>query len=161
MGDADKKPPFVRGKDGILKINPDLSPWDHRSYQPPDEALNVFDRGELRLGCTHRRFENYSSFPCGNKPKHDPDANGRPTRCGIHSSAAEQRRKDKRDSKMQEWCDNRARGAALRDVRAEMIPLIQSIADGHNDPRSACSEWLAKYAEANSHPHTDKPQERK
>jgi len=33
----------------------------------------------------------------------------------------------------------------ISSIRDEMLPLIQAIADGHNDPRQACVEWLEKY----------------
>ena len=144
----DKLPAFVRGEDGILERNPAISPFDRRSYAAPDEALNVTRAGETRLGCAHRMFENYSCYPCGKKPKHDPDANGRPTRCGIHSTAAQTRRKDKADAKMQAWRDQCNRNDANRKLKLEMKTLIQSIADGHNDPRQACHDWLARYNDA-------------
>lgn len=142
---SDKTPYFIRGDDGILRKNPALNPWERRPYGDPGEALNIQSGGKFSLGCTHKRFENYSSFPCGKTPKHDPDSNGHPKKCGHHSAASAKRKKDKADAKMQEWRDRNARNADIRAVKAEMLPLIKSIAEGHNDPRTACREWLDRY----------------
>ena len=145
MKTDEKQPYLVRGDDGILIRNSEISVWDRRSYREPDEAINVKDGKGLRLGCNHRMFQNYSSFPCGKKPKHDPDANGNLTKCGIHSAAAIQRRQDKSNAKMQAWRDEIHKKAEISRLRDEMLPLIRAIADGHNDPRSACVEWLDRY----------------
>lgn len=140
-----EKPYFIRGDDGILRKNPALNPWERRAYADPGEALNIERGNKFSLGCTHKRFENYSSFPCGKTPKHDPDANGRPTKCGIHSAEHIKRRKYKQDAKYAAETLKWARQREQASIRAEMLPLIRSIADGHNDPRTACREWLDRY----------------
>ena len=141
----DQQPYFVRGSDGILTHNPKASRWNTAGYYDPDEAVNVSQGNQTRLGCTHKIFSNYSSYPCNKVPKHDPDKNGRPTKCGIHSAASFQKRQDKAEAKRQAWRDAARKRADIQAIRNEMLPLIQSIADGHNDPRGACAEWLDRY----------------
>ena len=100
--------------------------------------------GELRSGCTDNVMSSFHSAPCGNAAKHDPDINGNPTKCGHHSAAAKARKKAKRDER------DRAERAkwALRDAlwrwNGERDDIIRKIAEGHNDPRGLCLDWLAR-----------------
>jgi len=141
----EEKSYFIRGKDGILRRNPALSLYQTRGYKDPGEAVMVNVGGERRLGCTERMFRDYSSYPCGHKPKYDPDVNGNLTKCGHHSAEAKKRKKEKADAKYQEYTDRIERRTQLRRIKDEMLPLITSIANGHNDPRTACQEWLDRY----------------
>jgi hypothetical protein len=141
---ADSKPYLIRGSDGILMDNPDRG-RDRPAYRDPGEAVKVWSAGRQSLGCTHRMFENFHSFPCGKTPKHDLDVNGNPTKCGVHSKAAEQRRTEKANARRKAELEKFDRQRKLSAINAELIPLVRAIAAGHNDPRSACVEWLARY----------------
>lgn len=142
MSDAPKG--FKRGKDGILQVA--QRGFDARHYSDPGEAVKTWRAGELRLGCAEKRFQIWSSFPCGKPAKHDPDHNGNPTRCGIHSAAAKAKRKAKQEAKD---AANRAKWAkrlALQQLSQEAPEIIRQIAEGHNDPRALCQDWLDRRA---------------
>lgn len=85
------------------------------------------------------------SHQCANKAKHDPDHTGKPTACGSHSDAARKKRAIKRKASYladkARW-DKRGRA---HDFTSEAKALIKRIADGHNDPRTAAMELVAKY----------------
>ena len=118
------------------------------------KAALAFWAGEQRWGCTasvHRPGQ-WRSGSCSNAAKNDPDADGNPTTCGLHSDAVKAKRKAKADAKMQLWRDRMDRNRHIKEIKDEMLPLIQAIAGGHNDPRGACSEWLELYNEAKETP---------
>ena len=114
------------------------------------KAQIAYWAGEQFWGCTDRVPQQPSPrmSRCSNRAKHDPDADGNPTKCGVHSDAAKAKRKAKSDAKYAEWRAKSNREANIRKINAEMLPLIESIAAGHNDPRGACLEWLALHREA-------------
>ena len=136
---------FNRGKDGILRW--EGSGFGRRHYREPDEAIKTLYAGKERIGCNESVMSNLCSHPCGKAPKYDPDANGNPTKCGHHSAAAKARRKAKRDAA------NEAEKARWRQKResAEMAKEAQEIvcriAEGYNDPRSLCMDWVARKQE--------------
>ena len=119
-----------------------------RDYRTPadNEAVMRWWAGELRPTCNERVFANYSSAPCNNMPKHDPDAQGRPTKCGKHCEAAVAKRKAKADARYAEQKAKWARQREQDDLRREAIDIVRRIAAGHNDPRGVSSEWVEKAA---------------
>ena len=129
---------FTRDTDGILV------PVLGRHYQPPvpNEAIKTWWGGKLRLGCNASVHSSWNSSPCGNTPKHDPDVNGRFTKCGIHSAAAEARREGKKKQEHVKWRAQTDAKAALRKAEAALEQALDTIAAGHNDPRSVAIEAL-------------------
>lgn len=122
---------FTRGADGILE-------WHGgRDYDDPGEAIKTWRAGELRLGCNQLVYGEHSFSPCGKPPKHDPDANGRMTKCGAHCAASTARREA-----------DFLRKQALRDAVAGLEPALRQIADGHNDPRALAQEVIARLDQA-------------
>lgn len=103
--------------------------------------------------CTESLFADWHRYQCENRAKYDPDANGNPTKCGIHSEAAKAKRaaksKAKYDAESAKW----ARKQALHDLSTEAQQIVRQIAEGHNDPRSLCADWVAR------HDELTKPQE--
>ena len=135
---------FERGEDGVLcQLPASLS-----NYQDPGEAIKTWSKGELRLGCAEAVHSGWRLFPCGTVPKHDPDHNGNPTRCGRHSAAAKKRVKEKCDARDAARRAKYERKAAIYKINLERDEIIQAIADGHNDPRGLCADWLRRKAEA-------------
>lgn len=117
-----------------------------RHYTPPkdNEALLTWWAGELRPGCNAEVHDTWTSGPCGNTPKHDPDAQGRPTKCGTHCEAAVAKRKAKADAR---YAAQKAKWARQREqdaLRREMLNVILRIAAGHNDPRGLASDWVER-----------------
>lgn len=137
---TDKKPYLIRGDDGVLHQR--SVSWGCEAYADPGEAIKVWFAGELRPSCTERVHSGYSGGPCRNKPKHDPDHNGNPTKCGHHSAAAKQRKKDKADERDRKWREKWNRDSAIRALNVQRDEIIQKIAAGHNDPRGLCQDWL-------------------
>lgn len=135
---------LVRGDDGILV-------WHGgRRYSDPREAVKTWGAGVLRCGCTEMIISNYSSHPCGNIPKHDPDANGNLTRCGMHSASAKAKRKaaqEKRDASIRRKLEMQA---LLSKANAAVEPALRQIAEGHNDPRSLAFGIIAAIDAARS-----------
>ena len=133
-----------RGEDGILYQALEIG----SHYRDTGEAIKTWRKGELRLGCAESVHSGWSTSPCGNTPKYDPDHNGNFTRCGHHSAAAKKRIKDKRDAKDAARRAKYERDAAIYKINLERDEIIQAIADGHNDPRGLCADWLRRKAEA-------------
>lgn len=100
--------------------------------------------------CTYARVSSpgsYSFSRCWNPAKHDPDENGNPTRCGVHSAAAEARRKAKSNALREKHREESLRRATLINLRAEAMTIVRQIADGHNDPRELASDWVRRFDE--------------
>ncbi len=112
-------------------------------YSDPGEAIKTWWVGELRLGCAESVFGNYSSSPCGCIPKHDPDVNGRFTRCGKHSTAAKAKRKAAQEKRDQAWRRKMDLQNELHKATIAVEPALRQIADGHNDPRTLAQEVLS------------------
>ena len=130
---------LVRDTDGLLV-------WQGgRHYTDPGEAIKTWWAGEARIGCAELVHHDYSTAPCGNIPKHDPDAQGRPTRCGVHCAAAKKKREAASDARRAAWrakCDASQR---LSKARADLEQALRRIAQGHNDPRSLAQEALDEF----------------
>lgn len=96
--------------------------------------------------CGHSAFRHWSNYQCGFKPKFD-EVNGRPTRCGIHSSAAVKRREDKYQAArdLETAIRNRKDEEYMREreFRKEAQIALKKIAEGHNDPRTLAAATLA------------------
>lgn len=127
---------FKRDEDGILHYVGGI-------------GARFSDRGEAckmggRFVCTTTVYSTGSFFGhcCDKSPKHDPDHNGNPTKCGIHSDAAKAKRKAKSDEKYRQWQEKSKRRAQIVRLQAEQGEIIEQIAAGHNDPRSLCQDWL-------------------
>ena len=126
------------------------------NYCEPSErkARKSWWKGEQRWGCTaavHNGGGSVGFHSCGKAAKHDPDPDGNPTRCGIHSNEAIKRRKEKSDAYykdlFQKMDEKAARRERQRQKLADAVAIVEAIAEGHNDPRSACQAWVNKYGE--------------
>jgi len=103
--------------------------------------------GEQFWGCTFDQVSRPGAWGfgrCTNKAKHDPDADGNPTRCGIHCAAAEERRRAKSDAAHQKHKADWNRKAALLNLNEEARIILKQIANGHNDPRGIASDWIKR-----------------
>lgn len=137
---------FRRLPDGWLTYEPEREKT-RTTYVDPGVAIKVakFEKGVRTFipGCSERVFGTFQSYPCGATPKHDPDANGRLTKCGRHCAAAKQRKQDKQDAatalRRAKWDLFDAINSAERKVE----PALRQIAAGHNDPRSLAQEVIA------------------
>ena len=92
--------------------------------------------------CGKSLFSNFQSYQCSNKARYDPNAKGAMTRCGVHSKAAAEKRRERERVKAGE--KRKAYEARkLKSLRAsDYVKVIQAIADGHNDPRTLAKEYL-------------------
>ena len=108
------------------------------------EQIKIPYAGRLLTSCNESVFKTWSNGPCGNTPKHDPDANGRPTKCGHHSAAGKAKREAKRAATDQKWRDQSAARTAVHNAEVAMEAAIRRIAEGHNDPRSLALEVVAQ-----------------
>lgn len=99
--------------------------------------------------------DRWSKYQCSHAAKHDPDKNGMPTKCGIHSAAAKANRDAKREQSMQAWRDQRTRDYAIGEAKEKIIPALRQIAAGHNDPRGLATEVLAALDAASGGRHDD------
>lgn len=106
--------------------------------------------GEQYFGCTEGvyRTGDYRSSTCGKKAKYDPDAEGNPSKCGVHREEAVAARRAKSaarlEAKMQEWRDKSNAQKRAAELRGEAEDIIRKIAAGHNDPRSLAVEWVKR-----------------
>lgn len=136
---------YRRREDGVLVHTNEFIRRQHVS-----EAVWFSDGHGERFGCTTRVFSDgrdMTGHSCGKTAKHDPDWQGNPTKCGIHSAAAEAKRKAKFEAKYAEDRAKWAREAAQSRLESEAATIIRQIADGHNDPRALCAEWVQKWKE--------------
>lgn len=135
---------YQRREDGLLEpINGFIG---HRGK--PQEAVLTWWAGKRLLGCIQdvHKGGGMGFHMCGNRAKHDPDHNGNPTKCGTHSAAAVARRKQKQRERDAAERAKWARRSALMTLSQEAPEIIQKIADGHNDPRGLCQDWLDRRA---------------
>lgn len=140
MGKPDHPNGFKRDKDGVLIWVSGMGV----SYKDPGEAVRFYDGGNLKPGCNARLFGLLSSHGCRKTPKHDPDANGRPTKCGNHCKAALERREAKKDATTARWKRQWAADHAVSDAERAIEATLRAIAAGHNDPRAAATEVIEK-----------------
>ena len=94
--------------------------------------------------CTARFYDNWGSHRCRNKAKHDT-INGVATRCGIHSSAAVEKRKAKRQESEAKWRREFDEKNQIQKAREAAIDAIKQIAAGHNNPRELANEVVAMF----------------
>lgn len=59
--------------------------------------------------------------------------------CGVHDPVAVKARRDKQD----EIFERRMMKLRIEDAGKNMLPIIELIAAGHNDPRTLCVEFLS------------------
>jgi hypothetical protein len=85
---------------------------------------------------------------CPNPAKHDPDAEGIPTKCGVHSRQANARREKAREARLeaerQSWAKQGKAQEKARRLQADAEDILRKIATGHNDPRSLALEWVER-----------------
>ena len=105
-------------------------------------------RGDGKWNCRTEvpMSQGYGYCLCSNPAKHDPDENGNPTKCGKHSVEGLAKRDAKREERNQKWKIEFERKQKLFRLEREKIEIIESIAAGHNDPRSLCSDYLDRLA---------------
>lgn len=121
-----------------------------RHYSDPGEALVRWWAGKLVPTCTHSVYANYCTSPCTKKPKHDPDANGRMTKCGTHCQAAKDKRAAKAVEREAAWRLKFKRDVAIRKSTGDLEPALRKIAEGHNDARGLAQEIIAALDAARS-----------
>lgn len=104
-------------------------------------------RGRERIwGCTARvsGSGHWGSSRCAHKAKYDPDANGNPTKCGVHSEEAAAKRKAVSDEKYEAIVQASKRRRAEHTLANEAMCIVREIADGHNDPTTLAKEWVKR-----------------
>lgn len=130
---------LTRGSDGILVWN------GGARYITPKEAVKMQTSQGIVCVCNEAAYGfGYYGGPCGNRAKHDPDANGNPTKCGVHSKEGVEKRKAKQAAKDAErdafWKKHNAYEAA----RQAVFDNMRAIAHGHNDPRALAKTTIAE-----------------
>jgi hypothetical protein len=109
----------------------------------------------IKHTCTERVWHARWRSGCSNTAKHDPDENGVPTKCGVHSKAAQAKRDAKSAERRQAWQAEWDRDRAIADAKSKIIPALRQIAAGHNDPRGLATEVLAALDAASGGKHDD------
>lgn len=98
--------------------------------------------------CVYGKSRVWSADQCPNKAKHDPDADGNPTKCGIHCHAGTVARKARVKAKNAEKdAANEAEASRRRTaylLQRELESIVREIAAGHNDPAELCRDWVAR-----------------
>jgi hypothetical protein len=129
---------------GLVRDNEGVLVWHGgRHYADPGEAVKRFCAGKQILTCAERVYREYSSSPCECSAKHDPDANGRFTRCGKHSAAAKAKRKATEQARLEATRMKWKLQDDLSKANGMIEPALRQIAEGHNDPRTLAQEVLA------------------
>lgn len=117
-------------------------------YADPGEAMRfVGQRGE-HFRCTERRIGGWRVTCCGAVAKHDPDAQGNPTKCGIHSAAAKAKREAKKAESVERMWAVMQANERVSKAEAAVFKALKDVADGHNNPRRLARETLTELAAA-------------
>jgi hypothetical protein len=105
--------------------------------------------GERYWQCTEHVFSgercDMRGHQCGKTATKDPDADGNPTKCGIHSAEGKAKKAAKRADKWQEYKAKADRANLERVLSIEARNIVRLIADGHNDARGLCADWIARW----------------
>lgn len=135
---------YLRNKKGVLEFRNGYYRRD-----TADEAVWFKNGHGEYFGCTDMVISSggWRSHFCGKKAKYDPDKNGNPTRCGVHCQAAKDKRKVKSDARYEASRREWAMKAEQEKLRREAVEIIRKIAEGHNDPRSICMDWVSRMDE--------------
>lgn len=135
-----------------MEANPLSVPENSESDKPVPlegwrECAARIGRADYRF-CGQNLFGNWSAYQCGNKAKYDIIlSHGRPTRCGVHSKAANARREAKAVAEKQRRDLTQKKYEAYREFNTQAAVAIRKIAKGHNDPRGLALEILEIIAE--------------
>jgi len=105
--------------------------------------------GERYWQCTEHVFSgeriDFRGHQCGNTAKNDPDEDGNPTKCGIHSAAGKAKKSAKREASWQKYKAKEARENLERALTSEAREIVRLVAMGHNDARGLCAAWVEKW----------------
>jgi len=117
----------------------------------------AIQRGDGKWNCLTKVYEKtgYGLHLCSKHATQDPDADGNPTKCSVHSEAGQERlaqRRRERDAKLfREWTEKEELRQLAEQRKAAMAAAIEAcrkIAAGHNDPRALAQEVIAMLPEA-------------
>lgn len=110
------------------------------------KARLIHRAGKQVWGCCDSVFSpgSYTSHSCSNVAKYDPDPNGNPTKCGIHSDDAMARRREKSEANYRMHAARSTQEARNRKLGEEAIKIVREIAKGHNDPRGLADDWVKR-----------------
>lgn len=101
----------------------------------------IFTDSEGRPLCQESVWRGFGhSGQCWNVAKHD-----NATRCGVHSAAAEAKRKARTDARYAAYLSKSDRKMRVTALKVKALLLVEVIAEGHNDPRAACQDLLAEF----------------
>lgn len=88
--------------------------------------------------CAGAVSSGFHSYQCKRKNGHGPHG----AWCKMHDPVAAEAKREARYNAYKETRDRQASIAALKNEQTE---IIRAIAEGHNDPRGLCSEWLERW----------------
>lgn len=137
MTDAPKG--FIRAQDGVLEID-----FRFGALRRDNTEEAIRENGAFVCGARVYRAGAWGSSHCRKPAKHDPDCNGNLTRCGIHSAESKAKRKAKTDAKDAEERAKIHRQVIVSNLRREALAIVRKVADGHNDPRALCADWVSR-----------------
>lgn len=102
-------------------------------------------RGDGKWNCLTRvpARQGYGYHLCSKFATDEPDADGNPTKCAVHSEAGIARRKVRQQERDQQWRAKWARDNALAAANKQIEPALRKIAEGHNDARGLAQEVIA------------------
>lgn len=110
--------------------------------------------GERYWQCTEHVFSgdhaDVRGHQCGKTATRDLDADGNPTKCAIHSAEGKAKRQAKQDAKYANMQARWKRDRVARELAAEAKDIIRCIAEGHNDPRAICIDWVSRWEQNES-----------
>lgn len=105
--------------------------------------------GERFWQCTEHVFSgarhDIRGHKCCKTATKDPDADGNPTKCGLHSVEGKAKRKAKHEERWLAYKSKADRTNLESVLTREAREIVRLIADGHNDARGLCAEWVAKW----------------
>lgn len=82
---------------------------------------------------------------CSRQANFDPDANGNPTKCKIHSEEGVRKKQKEADERYRLYCEKMAARERAANAQFSAVEIVRKIADGHNDPRGLCLQWLSDF----------------
>lgn len=107
--------------------------WDGKRFWQCTEHVHSGERSDIR---GHR---------CGRRATKDQDDDGNPTKCALHSLEGKAKKAAERQAKHEAWKMSWEREWAAKALAKEALEIVRQVAEGHNDPRALCSDWVERW----------------
>ena len=100
----------------------------------------------MKISCTERVGGGYFGSCCSREAKHDPNENGKLTKCWQHSKAHAEAKRKERDAKFADW-DKTQRIRV--EAQEAAIPIVREVLSGCTDIQIRALSRIGQYGFSN------------